>query len=164
MSLTWRVSNAIMCLFFGLASYVQHNDEYALFWITVYALPCFTSLASSLDLKFIYCETFHRVMYLGLFFYVSFSLYLFYRALDIVISNGEYNLQMYNFQEAKELFGVIIIQSWILLSIYILVPVHITIMTTASKVAILGLSLTPLALWVYHGCFGQEEEKGAALS
>ena len=159
MNFTWRLSNAIMCLFFGLASYVQHNDELALFWITVYALPCLVSFFTALDFKkVIHSDIFHKLMYFLLTLYIIFSLYLFYKALSIVISSSEYNLLA--FQEGKELFGVIIIQCWLLLSIYFInarIPFD-ALMTTTAKIVIIFLALSPLALWAYHGCFGQEPQ------
>ena len=158
MNLTWRLSNAIMCLFFGLASYVQHNDEYALFWITVYALPCLITLAIVLNCKMIYCHIFHQTVYILLSLYIIFSLYLFYRAVYIVVNDGQYNLFAY--QEGKELFGVLIIQAWFLFTIYFLnarIPFD-AIMNPLAKSILLILAISPLAMWIYHGCgFGLQQ-------
>lgn len=158
MNLSWRLSNAVMCLFFGLASYVQHNDEYALFWMTVYALPCFTSLMTALDLKIIHLDIFHKLMYLFLILYILFSFFLFYQALCIVISSREYNFLA--FQQGKEFIGVLIIDTWALLSIYFINVRNIpfdALMTTTAKIVIFLLAISPLLLWAYHGCFGNKE-------
>lgn len=75
-----------------------------------------------------------------------------------MISSGEYNLLA--FQEGKEFIGVLIIQSWQLLSIYFINASNIpfdALMTTTAKVVIILLAISPLVLWAYHGCFGNKK-------
>ncbi|XP_077491428.1 transmembrane protein 220-like [Amblyomma americanum] len=44
----FRLSNAVMALFFAMASCVQINDPDALLWIVAYALPCFACVSEAL--------------------------------------------------------------------------------------------------------------------
>ena len=162
MNITCRLANAIMCLFFGLASYVQHNDEWAILWISVYALPCIMCLVMAVDCTFLYNHRyFHLSVYSMLIMYMFFSLYLFGRAGIAVVNGGQYTKNLLEHQEVKELFGVVIIQSWLLFNIYLLnaqIPFD-ALINRSAKVVIIVLAMSPFSLWLYHGCFGEREKK-----
>ena len=154
MSLAWRISNAIMALFFGLATYVQHNDEFAVFWILVYFIPCIICILVVLQVMITRAH-FQTFLYILIAFYMAFSCYLFYRVVLVVLPSDNYNLLHY--QEGKEMFGVLIIETWLLIVVYFLnarVPFD-SLLTKTAKGSIVLLSLSPLGLWIYHGCFGQ---------
>ena len=149
----WRISNAIMTAFFAMATYVQHNDDHPFFWMLVYALPCSITFSMMIDLKL--CHTIHmqRFLLLLLNMYLFFSIYLFIRAIKVVIENNHYNLL--EFQECKELFGILIIECWLMICIYVInirTPLEAW-MTSVSKLVIFLLSISPILLWIYHGCF-----------
>lgn len=157
MNITWRVANALLSLFFGLAAYVQHNDELAVFWTSVYALPCLHCLLVVLDCKLLYCAPFHKAILSLLGLYMIFSVYLFYRAVRIALTTQQYNL--FHYAEGKELLGLLIVQSWMVLSVYFLnvrIPFD-AMMSHTAKGLIICLALSPFALWLYQGCFGQSQ-------
>ncbi|KAI2797847.1 hypothetical protein BLOT_015267 [Blomia tropicalis] len=154
-----------MALFYALATYVQHNDEYPLFWMMIYAIPCLITILIAFDSRSTYVDLFHRMIYTALCLYMIFSIYLFIVAMHVIGSNqdkdGNQEYNILDYQEGKELFGVLIIQSWLLITIYFLnakVPFDV-LMTWTSKLIIIILSISPLALWAYHGCYGSPEKR-----
>lgn len=154
-SLTWKLSNCVMAVFLALASYVQHNDEYPVWWMLVYAVPCLVCLTMVADCKSLHSASMQRMLYFLLLGYFLFSLYLFTRGVRIVIDTGDIDLLAH--QETKEMFGVLIVETWLLLCTYFVnarLPFD-ALMTRVFKWSIVILSLSPIALWLYHGCFGQ---------
>lgn len=149
----WCISNAIMTAFFSMATYVQHNDDHPVFWMLVYALPCLITFSMMIDFKICHTIYMQRFLLLLLNLYLIFSIYLFIRALLVIIENNDYKLLDY--QECKELFGIIIVECWLMLCIYVInlrTPLEAW-MTWISKLVIFLFSISPILLWIYHGCF-----------
>lgn len=166
MAWIWRFSNGIMTLFFALATYVQHNDEYALCWMLIYFVPCVITMMIMFDVQFCQTIQMRRLIYFLLTIYVLISIWLSVQAAKIIVNDENANLNLLQHQEWKEFFGVLIIQCWLLICIYV-TNIHYpldALMTNLFKIFIILLSLFPISLWIYHGCFGNDNKMKTDLN
>lgn len=161
MALIWRISNGIMTLFFALATYVQHNDEYALCWMLIYFIPCIITSMIMFDVQFSQTIQMRRVIYFLLSIYIIISIGLSVQAAKIIANDKNENFNLLQHQEMKEFLGVLIIKCWLLICVYVTNIHHPLdpLMTNVCKISIILLSLFPISLWIYHGCFGTDNHK-----
>ncbi|KAL9956422.1 hypothetical protein ACROYT_G037896 [Oculina patagonica] len=134
-----------MAVFFSLAAYVQINDPDPVIWMLVYTMPCLLCVAlainSSLQDHFLWkltAVTHVGVCILGVFY-----------SLSILITTEIGSKNPLDYEEGREIVGLLIIIAW--LGLCWLIRHKSSCETTVYHwTVILAVSVIPFVLWGYY--------------
>ncbi|XP_072168370.1 transmembrane protein 220-like [Diadema setosum] len=143
----WRLGNLLMAVFFGLASFVQHNDPDSEIWMLAYGIPAFLCLMQcckpsiSENIIWRYISTFHLVLCACGEAYILFSMYF-----TSTIAGAQAQ-QWFEREEVREFAGLFLVTTW--LSLCIMQTKNGSESSPSKSIVCLAILLviTPFILW-----------------
>ncbi|XP_049632981.1 transmembrane protein 220 [Suncus etruscus] len=106
----WRVCHGLMATFFALAAFVQLNDPDAELWMVTYAIPAVLTLLVGFNPHITGNFIWKSISAIHILFCITWSIGLLYY---LLLHKKQ---SIIHEEEARELFGLLIITSWMILS------------------------------------------------
>ncbi|KAF8794849.1 Transmembrane protein 220 like protein [Argiope bruennichi] len=149
----WRGTNAMMTLFFVMASGVQFNDPDPFLWVPLYGIAAILTISVTIRPNITAFRIWRYMYWIHAAFCIGMLIYVLV-ALILVATNpkSDGSLNPLTYEEGREMAGIMITSVWLFTckqspTISYDSPTKLSKKENMVAVAVLFLSLLPLLLW-----------------